>query len=962
VAQRVQARIVMADPGPGGATRHAPGTLVRARGREWIVLPGGDPDLMLVRPLGGADDEIAGIYLPLEPVEPAEFAPPTPDDLGDFRSCRLLREALRLGVRDSAGPFRCFGRIAVEPRPYQLVPLLMALRLDPVRLLIADDVGVGKTVEAGLVAKELLEQGDATRLAVLCPPHLAEQWQEELAAHFHIDAEAVLPGTAARLERGLGIGESLFARYPHVVVSTDFIKSDRRRHEFARACPDLVIVDEAHTCADPSGGRGRHQRYALVSEIAADPRRHLILVTATPHSGNVEGFRALLGFLDPSFRGLPEDLTQAERIRERRRLARHVVQRRRADLRHYLAAETPFPDRESAEVTYTLSEEYKRFFRRVLDYCRESIRGPAPAGAHRQRVRWWAVLALLRALGSSPAAAAATLRERTKALDTATAEEADEVGRRAVLDLGDGEGVEGTDVTPGADPGGDDAWSPERRRLLDLAAEAEGLRGDHDHKLSGGIRVVRELVAGGFHPIVFCRFIDTAEYLAQALRDALPGVAVEAVTGRLPPSEREERVRALGRAPGRVLVATDCLSEGINLQDHFDAVVHYDLSWNPTRHEQREGRVDRFGQPRPVVRTVTYYGSDNPVDGVVLHVLLRKHRAIRDSLGISVPVPANSDAVLEAILESLLLRGGAGAQTGEQLALFEAEVLAPRRAELFDEWDRAADRERRSRTVFAQETLRVDEVAREVAAAREAVGSPADVAWFVAEALRAHGAAVSREGLVLRADLGEVPRGLRDTIGLNAAAELRARTELPVSDGEVYLPRTHPVVAGLAAYVLDNALDPIGRGAARRVGVIRTREVERRTTLLLLRLRFDLSVQQREEARQMLVEEARLAAFSGTPEEAEWLPDGQVSRLLGAAPAANVAADQARQFARRAVEGLRHLRPALEAEARRRAGAILDAHSRVREGARLRGVRYDVRPRLPVDVLGVYVYLPAGSA
>ncbi len=122
---------------------------------------------------GGTDDETTGILLPLELVEPAQFDLPNPDQIGDYRSCRLLRYAVRLGFRSSAGPFRSFARIAVEPRPYQLVPLLMALSLDPIRILIADDVGIGKTIEAGLIARELLDRGEVQRLAVLCPPHLA---------------------------------------------------------------------------------------------------------------------------------------------------------------------------------------------------------------------------------------------------------------------------------------------------------------------------------------------------------------------------------------------------------------------------------------------------------------------------------------------------------------------------------------------------------------------------------------------------------------------------------------------------------------------------------------------------------------------------------------------------------------------------------------------------------------------
>ena len=197
----------------------ATGTLVRARNREWVVLPESSADLIMVRPLGGTDAEVTGILPSLEPVESASFSLPDPNDLGDFHSARLLRDALRLGFRSSAGPFRSIAQIAVAPRPYQLVPLLMALKLDPVRLLIADDVGIGKTVESALIAKELLEQGDARRLCVLCPPHLAEQWQAELAEKFHIDAELVLASTAARLERGLAHGESVFDHHPHTIVS-----------------------------------------------------------------------------------------------------------------------------------------------------------------------------------------------------------------------------------------------------------------------------------------------------------------------------------------------------------------------------------------------------------------------------------------------------------------------------------------------------------------------------------------------------------------------------------------------------------------------------------------------------------------------------------------------------------------------------------------------------------------------
>ncbi len=448
------------------------------------------------RSVGGTEDEVAGIYLPLERVESAQFDLPDPTHPGDYRSSRLLRDAVRLGFRSSAGPFRSFARIAVEPRPYQLVPLLMALKLDPVRLLIADDVGIGKTIEAGLIARELIDRGEVERLAVLCPPQLAEQWQVELHDKFHIDAELVVAASAARLERNCRVGQSLFDLHPFVIVSADFIKSDRRRDEFLRTCPELVIIDEAHTCAYGGEGRGgRHQRHHLVSGLAANLKRHLILVTATPHSGNEAAFRSLLALLNPDFAELPDDMTGKENEHHRRKLAAQFVQRKRGDIQRYLETDTPFPMREGGDVeeTYKLSEDYKRLFERVLKYAREIVTNPADGNQHRQRVQWWSALALLRSLASSPAAAAATLRTRAASADTETVAEADEIGRRGVLDVVDDESAEGIDLPPGADFDEGSGEQGNRRRLLQMAREAEALYGDKDTKLQKAITLIKSL-------------------------------------------------------------------------------------------------------------------------------------------------------------------------------------------------------------------------------------------------------------------------------------------------------------------------------------------------------------------------------------------------------------------------------------------------------------------------------------
>lgn len=943
----------------------AVGSLVKARGREWVVLPESHEDMLVIRPLGGTEDETTGIFLPLESVESATFDLPDPTRNGDHRTSRLLRDAVRLGFRSSAGPFRSFAKIAVEPRPYQLVPLILALRMDPVRILISDDVGIGKTVEAGLIARELLDRREAERLAVLCPPQLAAQWQAELRDKFHIDAVQVLPGTVRRLERERPrrLGQSIFDVYPYVVVSTDFVKSDRRRDDFLRACPELVIVDEAHAVAESSAGDGRgakHQRHRLVSDLAKDASRHIVLVTATPHSGNEEAFRSLLKILDEDFANLPDDLSGRHNEHHRRRLARHFVQRRRADIRHFMQADTPFPEREELEESFALSPRYRKLFDRVLRYAKETVEDDT-GGAFRQRVRWWSALALLRSLASSPAAAAATLRNRAAPSETETVEEADEVGRRTVFDLVEDEPSEGTDVVPGSAPE-DDEDERTRRRLREMAAEADKLAGKEDNKLKKAAELVQGLLDDGFSPILFCRFIPTAEYVATELRKKLKDVEIAAVTGTLPPAEREARVEELAEHPKRVLVATDCLSEGINLQEGFDAVFHYDLSWNPTRHEQREGRVDRYGQPKETVRALTYYGTDNQIDGIVLDVLLRKHKAIRNSLGISVPVPEGSDDVVEAIFEGLLLREQSGADLSERLPGFD-EYLKPDREDLHRRWDSVTDRERRSRTVFAQESVKTEDVARELAEVQAAIGSGSDVERFVRYSLSDYGATISVNGNI-KIDLSEVPRSVRDAVGINGTSRFEAQFRLPVKEGEVYLSRTHPFVEGLASHVMDTALDGlIPDPVARRSGVTQTSLVQRRTTLLLVRYRYHIITRRPgvpETA--LLAEDCQLVAFSGSAQSPDWLPAEEAERLLTATPEGNVPQERKEYFLKQVIVEGESLKEHLTAVAEQRGKELLEAHRRVRTALEQKGVRYAVEPKLPPDILGVYVYLPHRGA
>ncbi|MCY9784214.1 DEAD/DEAH box helicase [Nocardiopsis sp. EMB25] len=987
-------------------TTYAPGSLVSARGREWVVLPESADDMLVLRPLGGSDDDVAALFPAFERVEAATFDPPDATDLGNAEAAGLLRSALRIGFRSGAGPFRSLAGIAVQPRAYQLVPLLMALRQPTVRMLISDDVGIGKTVEAGLIASELLAQGDATGLAVLCSPALAEQWQDELRTKFNIDAELVLASTVSRLERGLDLGQPLFQKYKHVIVSTDFIKSTRHRDDFVRYCPDLVIVDEAHTCvaADDTGSRQNQLRYELLQKVAADADRHLLLVTATPHSGKESAFRNLLGLVNPDLAEVNLDTDAGRRL-----LARHFVQRKRADVRRYLTREgdgladdslaerTAFPsDRQFKDEKYKLSPEYRSLLEDAIAYAGERVGQAGAPGGREHRVAWWSAIAMLRSLVSSPRAAAKTLTTRSAAALAKSAKEADELGAPLARDAVDADQLEGMDTAPGAKADEERDQHP----LLLLAKRAEKLEGPaKDAKLKALVKHLKELLADGYDPIVFCHYIDTAEYVAEHLdgklngraKDGRPGwkTAVKHVTGTLSPQQRVQRIEEFaeeaaaetareaengdgGTAARRVLVATDCLSEGVNLQHYFDAVVHYDLAWNPTRHDQREGRVDRYGQKRDEVRVITLYGEDNGIDGKVLEVLIRKYRQIRKDLGIAVSVPdESSSGVTDAIVDWLLMRS----QTGEQEALFGTDELTVKADELDAEWKSAAEREKLSRSKFAQRTIHPEEVAREVASVRDALGGTGEVRSFVETSLRELEAVIRTEPDGFTADVSGTPVGLRDAfapvLGPTAVEDGKPfpfRDTAAVARGEAALVRTDPVVGALASHVLDAALDPDTAGArpARRCGVVRTAAVDKRTTLLLVRYRFHLTLPSRHGTRQVVAEDARMLAFRGAPERAEWLEPEEAVALLDAQADANTDPASAERTMGKIIDGLPTVNDRLAAYGRELAEELADSHRRVRQADTsksreiVRGLK--VEPQEPADILGAYVYLPVPTS
>ena len=937
-------------------TDYVPGALVSARGRDWIVLPNEEHGVLRLRPVDSLDAEAVGIYRSLEPdaVKPSKYSPPDPERAGDFTGGLLLRDAVRLGLRSGAGPFRSMGRLSVAPRPYQFVPLIMALRLNPVRLLVADDVGVGKTIETAMIARELLDRGLVGRVGVLCPPHLCEQWEEELRTKFNIDAAIVSSSRIGRLERGLPRGDiSLYQHYRHLVVSIDFVKSDRNRRMFLDNAPDFIIVDEAHTAARPRGDRSgtQHQRYALIRELANDDSRHMVLATATPHSGIEEGFRSLLGLLDKSF-----DVSNEDDI-PHSILAPHFVQRKRIDLKNWLGVDTPFPEREASERSYTLSGDYLRLYEDILEYCRGYVSSDGMAQQH-HRVRYWAALSILRCVLSSPRAARAVLENRKPSSKEKLVEViTDEVFSQQILDSSDED--QATDYIPTAalDDQGTALDATELRLLDGFLKRAEALEGEAtDAKLGEVARAVSDLLGEGYSPIVYCRFIQTARYVAEHLERILKGrhpqLQVKAVTGDDGDSEqRKETVLALAGQPVRVLVATDCLSEGVNLQEHYDAVVHYDLPWNPNRLEQREGRVDRFGQMKPVVKTVLIYGSDNEMDLVVLDVLLRKACTIRHRLGISVPVPVDSEQIVSALVDSVLLRGR---RQERQLTLALEDAAVSR---LHEAWDQMADKEEWARAYFAQHGIEPDDVARELAEMEPVLGSPQDVQRFIANVIQRFNGDL-RETRAKNVFLFD-PGDLRDRIVVRASKPvfpLSITFDGVAPPGVTFLGRNHPAVATSAEAVLAQALKgEDGRFA--RSSAIFTCAVELRTAVLVLRLRYLIEGESAQFA-----EEVVTGAFHREGDGIRWLEPLQEEsmKLLREGDsqlAANMSLPERRDHILWALDMLRD--GWYKEIVTERTAALQAAHNRLRQT--IKDETAIVTAHEPPDIIGCYVLVPAGG-
>lgn len=641
------------------------GQFVRVRSRRWLVENAAlDKHFPVVR-LACIDDDATG-----ETVEVLWDAELDGEILGEEGWGQIAKrgtddpavfsaylKTLRWNTATSADRelFQAPFRAGIHLDAFQLLPLRKALKLPRVNLLIADDVGAGKTIEAGLVLRELLLRHRIDFVVVMAPAGTVRQWQDELETKFGLTFTIVDRDylTALRRERGYGadpwasgsrfiLSHSLISDETYVAGLRDLLGEFRAR--------SLLILDEAHHAAPASG-----MKYAIESQFTRSVRalaerfEHRLFLSATPHNGHSNSFSALLEILDPQrfTRGVPVRPKDLEPV---------MVRRLKSDLRHF-GERFPLRKVEPIKIAGLPASAPELVLASMLrvyaDAVRSKAEGLPPREAGYVRLT---LVGLQQRLLSSIAAFARTLEVHRKGLLRAREAEAetwaatalgqaaeieeepdDEVAAEKLIARDEEDAAEAAGVA--AATVSDLAMVDEMLKLARRHAEEPDARVEHlaswirEHMTAGGAWTARRL-------ILFTEYEDTRRWLEKRLQEALddlgPDERIACYTGATPTDRREELKRRFNADPAadplRILICTDAAREGINLQMRCHDLIHVDLPWNPARLEQRNGRIDRKLQPSPVVHC-RYFVYEQREEDVVLQALVRKTEKIQDELG-----------------------------------------------------------------------------------------------------------------------------------------------------------------------------------------------------------------------------------------------------------------------------------------------------------------------------------------
>ena len=761
-----------------------PGDFVELRGRPWLVESvGGDAsDLRTVVLSCVSDDgqgeqlevlwdaEIGARILDTDSwAKVGEGLPDNPAVLAAYLRTVRWRSATSADRDLLQAPFRAGIRLDA----YQLLPLQKALRLPRVNLLIADDVGLGKTVEAGLVMRELLLRRRIDFAVIAAPPNMTSQWREELETKFGLSFDVIDMKRVTQLRRLRGFSVNPWSTGSRFIIShrllTDEVYAAGLRDQLGEfRSRALLILDEAHHAA-PSAGT----RYAISSQLTravrelAERFEHRLFLTATPHNGHSNSFSSLLEMLDP------QRFTRGVEVRPKD-LEPVMVRRLKADLRRLGEA---FPERviEPVHLAGLPDNTPELVLARLLsDYGelrQERIDRLPRQKASRARL---AFVGLQQRLLSSVAAFARTLeKHRTtlqRLLDGETLAPVADAAQAFVampadedeseLGLEDSAAEEAIDTDEevtaeaatvlGAVDAESDALRAELRivdAMLEIARRHSARADARVHWLIAWIKenLFSSRTWSGRRLLIFTEYEETRRWLERRLREAFSETdradeRIGVFTGATGAERRDEIKQAFNSDPDleplRILICTDAAREGINLQQFCSDLIHFDLPWNPSRLEQRNGRIDRKLQPAQRVHC-RYFCYDQREEDVVLDALVKKTETIRDELG-------SAGKVIEDRITQRLAEYGIGRRQASNLAraiASESNIEGAQRARLEMDDD---ERSRHARLLQEQ-----TELSRSLERSRKRVGvEPRDLEHVAAVAL-------SRAGLALDSVKGE---------------------------------------------------------------------------------------------------------------------------------------------------------------------------------------------------------------